>query len=61
MGDLKIKLLIMVREGIALIKEDAVMCLSTVAEIAGEEFKKHYNETVEELMGYLNNPTFTAE
>ena len=51
----------MIETGIILIKEDAVMCLSTVGEATTNNFKQYYFETVKKLMEYLSWEAYLAE
>lgn len=54
-------LVLMIRTGIPLIKEDAVICLSTVAESSFLDFCPFYAETINELIMHLRNPDYSGE
>ena len=51
----------MIEGGIILIKEDAVMCLSTVGEASGKLFQDYYYDTIKTLSGYLSSDEYTHE
>lgn len=48
------KLCNLIKDGISIVKENAVSALATVAEKAGTNFIPFFNDTIYFLIGYLN-------
>lgn len=44
-----------------MIKEDAVMCLSSVAETSMQDFVPYYASTMQELVNYLQSDEYLGE
>ena len=53
MQQLSQKLIILVKDGISMTKENAVTTLGTVVEKVGEDFVPYFNESIEFLLTYL--------
>lgn len=51
----------MIRTGSILIKEDAVICLSTISETALQDFLPYYQSVVQEISYYMTQTELKTE
>ena len=53
MQTLSSKFCLLIKDGISMIKENAVTALGTIVEKIGEDFKPYFEETVQFLISYI--------